>query len=465
MEATEIILEVLDSFQYGAILLNRDLNIVHMNEYALNIFEYKKEEVENQSVNILVPPELREKHKQYMFNSDYSTMREHIIGKDRNINAVTKYGKIILIKLRFNPLEFRNVNYNIINFDLVKKDTIETLEELGNVGTWEWDVEKGIIDWSPQLRKIYKLPQDYKITFENAMDMIEDEDRKFINELANNLIKNKIAYTVTYRAKNFIGERLFIYSSADPVIINGKVIKMCGFSQDITRYKTLEEKIAITQDSLNNLSHEIKAPLKSLIGICDILKESDKNDKDIECIQVISETISYLLKVSKNILDMTKVENNQLQVVMDNICLRKYVKDVMRPFILKKHDNIEISAHVEEDVPETINTDPILLFQIINNLVSNALNSTKKGFIKVFVSFDPETKKVIFKVEDTGIGIHADRQKAIFEEYASYTKGGTGLGLFICKKILRSLKGRLTVESAVDKGSIFTFEIPTNELN
>jgi PAS domain S-box-containing protein len=207
---------------------------------------------------------------------------------------------------------------------------------------------------------------------------------------------------------------------------------------------------------LANMSHEIRTPMNAIIGFSEVL---------------IRESAENLLQLINDILDVSKVEAGRLDIEIVDCSLEHLfavIESLMRPPIVEKGLEFEILCHGK--LPAKIRTDPVRLRQCLINLISNAIKFTETGHIYVNVSLrEFENKPCIrFDVEDTGIGIEAEKQELIFEKFmqvdtdSTCKHEGTGLGLAITKQLAELLGGKVSLTSEIGKGSIFSLVIPAN---
>ncbi|MCP5497417.1 MAG: response regulator [Leptospiraceae bacterium] len=218
---------------------------------------------------------------------------------------------------------------------------------------------------------------------------------------------------------------------------------------------------------LANISHEIKTPLNAIIGFSDLLFTQLKESQFKNYLQSIKSSSNTLLNLINDILDLSKIEAGQLELHPKPLNLAFSVDEIKNIFSLKAmQKQIELNVEVSSDIPHLL-LDELRLHQILNNLMSNALKFTEKGYIKIKVNFnyspvDKNSGDVIISIQDTGIGIPATAQKAIFapfkqqEEQDERRFGGTGLGLTISKRLIEFMNGEIFLKSEVNRGSIFT---------
>lgn len=221
---------------------------------------------------------------------------------------------------------------------------------------------------------------------------------------------------------------------------------------------------------LANMSHEIRTPLNSLIGFNKLLQKDDLNpDLRKRYHDIIQKNGEHLMALINDILDLSKVEAGQLKMEMSNCSVKSLIYEIFDSMQAKAHGkNISLSLDMETEIPDQLVTDSLRLRQILNNIIGNAIKFTHQGWVRIFVSINRKRNRMIFDVMDSGIGISRDAQKRLFHPFsqadASVTReyGGTGLGLFLSKKLAAGLDGDLYLSSSEEgKGSVFTLEVST----
>ncbi|MBF0547313.1 MAG: response regulator [Candidatus Riflebacteria bacterium] len=233
----------------------------------------------------------------------------------------------------------------------------------------------------------------------------------------------------------------------------------------------LESANKYKSEFLANVSHELRTPLNSLLILSQLLlenKEKNLQEKQLEFLKVINNSGKDLLVLIDDILDLTKVEAGKLLLNIAKVKIDELltgIREVFFPLVQQKMLDFEIIQTPE--IPESIVTDPKRVEQILNNLIGNAIKFTEKGKITVELKkSDQNPEMLAFSIKDTGIGISPDKKEFIFEAFhqvdASINRkySGTGLGLTISRELASILGGKITLESELDKGSIFTLLIP-----
>jgi hemerythrin-like metal-binding protein len=217
------------------------------------------------------------------------------------------------------------------------------------------------------------------------------------------------------------------------------------------------------------MSHEIRTPIHAVIGMTDIMLETELKPDQREALAVIRNAAESLAVLLTDILDLQKIEAEQLDLEIADFDLRKLLEAAGRIFAIPSRKMLALESYVSPDIPAYLRGDALRLRQILTNLIGNAIKFTDRGIIRIEVKLlekKDDSVNLLFKVSDMGVGIPKDKIGIIFERFTqadsslSRKYGGAGLGLSICKKLVELMGGRIWVESEEGKGSIFYFNAP-----
>lgn len=319
-----------------------------------------------------------------------------------------------------------------------------------------------------------KLINKLEILQSHMSVLLPDDIKNIIQECIHN---NSTTQAVESKYK----DRSFLWTFSP--VTNQKLVH--GYALEVTqrnnaladaRSAQLEKVVAESANTakstfLANMSHEIRTPLTAIIGFSEsLLDTSQTMPERVESINTIIRSGKHLMQIINDILDLSKVEADKLEVEQLSVSPFEILSDV-HSFISLLAENKGLFFDIDYDfpIPKTIVTDPVRLKQVVINLCSNAVKFTEKGGVHVKVSFNNDL--LVVDVIDTGIGLNKEQIMRIFNPFTqadtSTTRqyGGTGLGLHLSKQLAKRLGGDITVESTMGVGSCFSLTITTGEID
>lgn len=260
------------------------------------------------------------------------------------------------------------------------------------------------------------------------------------------------------------------------ILINRNYIRQKANEELAEKNKIIEQEKQRAEESerfksqfLSNISHEIRTPMNAILGMSDLLIETELDDKQSKYITAIKKSSENLLLIINDVLDFSKLEAGKVE--LENIPFKPIdvLEDVYNTLKFKAEEKgLEFKWKIEEDIEPIFWGDNFRLYQILMNLVGNAIKFTERGSVILelcLLQSDPEYQTLRYKVKDTGLGIESEKINTIFNSFqqagqdTSRRFGGTGLGLTIAQQLVKLRNSEIKVESEIGKGSMFYFDI------
>jgi PAS domain S-box-containing protein len=334
-----------------------------------------------------------------------------------------------------------------------------------------------ILEFSPGAEKIFGYSREDVIGEPLSILLVPEDHSKL-----------SLVVGIMKKDKTFSGSRTLLRANQErfPAMYSlyalhdesEEIYAALGVCIDITEQKKMEEELLRARDAAEesarakaeftaNVSHEMRTPLNAVIGMTDLLLESDLDPVKRDYVNTIRSSGLSLLSIINEILDFSKIDARKMEIVDTPLDLHETIEsalDQVAPRAAEKR--LELAYCISDDISQRISGDPKRLGQILVNLASNAIKFTESGEVTVSVSADRDNGVYHFTVKDTGIGIPEDRMSSLFLPFSqvdtslSRRYDGTGLGLAISSKLVQLMGGRIWAESNIGMGSQFHFTIP-----
>lgn len=377
------------------------------------------------------------------------------------------------------PIGIGSVAFDLTERKKTEKELLELQSKMdaairiGKIGYWNWNVETGIIDWSDRMYEIYDVEPGTQIDVTLAAQLIHPEDLDEHNKIVEKKISQRDNSSFTYRIKHRDGTVKHVLVQMEVITneINGDVTYQ-GTAIDVTERKVFEEQLAKQNQELKktnseldsfvySASHELRAPLTSLLGLVDIMKREEQRKEGLLKLKMMENSITRLDEFIGDIVQYSR--NKHVEVSPEKINFSTLINKALDDlWYLENTQGIQLIKIIEEEVD--FYSDKRRVMVLLNNFISNAIkyHDMKKSTPTIWVNIKTSSEKAIIKIEDNGTGIAKEHQEKIYDMFfrASSKVTGSGIGLFIVKEVLSKLKGTITLESTPQKGSIFVVELP-----
>lgn len=353
-----------------------------------------------------------------------------------------------------------------------------------NDGLWDWDAHTNTVFFSTRWKQMlgYEEHELSDTTEEWEQRIHPDDHARVHQELLDHFHRKTPYYVTEYRLRARDGSYKWVLARGQAQWdAHDRAVRMVGSHTDITERKLAEESLKRAKDQaelankaksefLANMSHEIRTPMNGVIGMTDLLLETDLTAEQRDFAQTAKESADVLLQIINDVLDFSKIEAGKLAIecLPFDLCeVAREVVDMLRVKAAQK--GLSIVLRYPPGLVRHFAGDALRIRQVLTNLVGNAVKFTESGGVRLVVACreqDGLRSVMRISVEDTGPGIPEDKRDLLFEKFSqgdnSVTRrfGGTGLGLAISKQLVELMGGTIGVESTVGAGSTFWFDLP-----
>lgn len=474
----------------GIVSINAKGIITGINQAVTAILGWEKAQLIGQNVSLLMPEPDKGRHDSYLARY-LATNEPHIIGNAREVTAQHRDGHTVPVRLAIGHAKLPGEDVFVgfisdisqrLKMERELKENEEKFRSLiGNIpgaayrclDTEGWPmlfVSDAVYNITGYPASDFLLPNPVR----HICDLYHEEHQELLQFDADT---NK-TFSLEYRLVRSDGEIRWVLETGKYVKDDqGRVLWMDGFIMDITTRKQMEQDLQKAKEAaelateaksafLANMSHEIRTPMNAIIGFSDVMLTTDLVAAQRKYVTTINTSANSLLHLLNDILDSAKLEKGQLELDMQDFSLAEMIDMVTSTLSIQaRKKRLDIELTLAPELAQYYHGAADRIRQVLMNIVGNAVKFTEKG--RVHLSIKPTDEgKLLFSVQDTGIGIAPDRIQHIFEPFtqadASMSRrfGGTGLGTSISKQLVNLMGGEIWVSSEVGKGSCFEFTLP-----
>ncbi|MBK6642463.1 MAG: tetratricopeptide repeat protein [Bacteroidetes bacterium] len=349
----------------------------------------------------------------------------------------------------FKAIDYVNITGNVI----LKADLLKSLGNL-YIETGEYTKAISILNESLQIAETLKVKYPKNLIHRFLADAYEKAGD----------YRNALTH---YKNFNSLSGELM----NEEVVLKTKGIQLRYDLEETLKEKELAEKTVLLKDQfIANISHEIRTPLNGVLGMANLLADTNPTPEQLEYINTIKLSANNLIVIINDILDYSKIHSGEIRFESSEFRIKELLTGMVQVLKVKAEEKkIKLNLTIDDNLPELLIGDAVRLNQILLNLLNNSVKFTDKGSVSLdmqLVESHDLTIKILFKVTDTGIGISSDKIHSIFDSFtqANYDKnrvfGGTGLGLTIVKQLVQLQGGSISVNSTLGSGSVFKVELP-----
>jgi len=494
-------------------LVDPETGKIHdVNNKAAEFYGYSRKQLKSikvQDINMLSDEEVKaEMNKAARQERDYFIFSHQLANKE--IRDVEIYTGPITIQGK--PLLYSTIHD--ITRETQNRTRLQKGEQIARIGHWEFDLNNRQVYASKGARNIYGIQKE-NLDMDEVQQIPLEEYRQKLDQALMDLVRKSQPYDLEFKIKRLSDKQVRdIHSIAE---YDPRRNVVFGIIQDITERKETEKELKQKNEELQaaeeelrasneelryinerlekqkhelkkakekaeesdrlksaflaNMSHEIRTPMNGIMGFAQLLNQKELNaQKRKEYLSIIHGRTKHLLQIINDIVDISKIEANQLDIQPEDFNLNELLNKLYQEQI-KEMQNLNkshIKLYLSKDKKKSsfhIKADSNRLRQILDNLLSNAIKFTEQGYIEFGYRLENQDG-ISFFVRDTGIGIPREKQQEIFERFRQVDEStsrryeGTGLGLTISKNLVEMMDGKIWMEPGEDKGSCFWFFLP-----
>ncbi|MBW9269271.1 MAG: PAS domain S-box protein [Candidatus Thiodiazotropha sp. (ex. Lucinisca nassula)] len=481
---SEVRFRGLSEATFEGIIIHDKGMIIEANQSAVEMLGYKRDELIGQHSRNLLTSESWDSVVQHLPDKYEGSYEVKGVRKDKTIFPVEVHAKQIPYQgQQMRVVALRDITERKQYEEQLQKSEkrLKEAQHIAKIGRWKLDLRLNKLDWSDEVFHMFEIDKsEFTASYEAFLEAIHPDDREKVNSAYTQSLKDKRPYEITHRLLMKDGRIKYVRELCDTQYADdGNALYSSGVVQDITGLVQTENQLKEANTKLKELdklksmfiasmSHELRTPLNSIIGFTSILLQDilgELNERQRDSLERVQGAGRHLLSLITDIIDISKIEAGRIDAYIETFSLEELVSEAVDSFRLQAQKK-QIKLVVEAESWPVMNSDRMRLLQCLLNLLSNAVKYSEAGTVTVQVSEHNQMAQIA--VSDMGIGIAEQDMKKLFvafdrfESHLRIKAGGTGLGLYLTKKIVTNvLQGKVSAESRLGEGSTFCLTIPT----
>ncbi|OME92936.1 MULTISPECIES: PAS domain S-box protein [Paenibacillus] len=474
---------VYKSAPIGIALVTIEGNWISVNPAACKMFGFTEEELMSQPATDYIYSDcINNKDKLYQSLDESSStiaVEKQFVHRDGHGIWASMHVSLVRDEKDQTPLFFISQIVDITQSKIAERKLQESIERYTSLKKYNHDA---IISFNLEGRIINGNQMAEQLTGYKIPELIGTKISNLIGERnLTRVLSVSADYVAVEKGINVIhhkdGHTVEVLATLAPIVIHNKNVGFYIIAKDMTEQKRLiiekeaaEKTNKAKSEFLAMMSHEIRTPMNGVIGMTDLILETELDEEQRDYVQIIKKSGTTLLNIINDILDFSKIESGRTELVEETFNLRTALSETLNLILPKALEkNIEVTTSVASDVPNQVYGDVTKLRQVLMNLLSNAIKFTPNGAVSISVQCvenQGNSALIQFSVMDTGIGVSSEKVAQLFEpfyqvdHYMTRKVEGTGLGLAICKKLVQLMGGDIWYEKNQNQpGSVFTFTV------
>ncbi len=446
--------------------------------------------------------QLQQLNYQQLTPAQFRDSDQHALEKLRNTGRIGPYEKLLIaadgsqLAIETHSILFRDVRGRALIWSMVEdiserkhaetamarqQEMLNSMSRQARIGAWELEVDTGKVSWSATTREIFGVDTNFDPNAENMRKYYPDNTMwECLTQNIRQAIHSGEVFSEELKVITANGEQIWLQVTGQPEFHHGRCTRIFGSFQDINEQKCATEAMILARDEaqqaarsksefLATMSHEIRTPMNGVLGMLNLLANSQLDFEQERRVSIARSSAHALLSLIDDVLDFSRIDAGKMSLENARFALREAIEEITVSMSLRAQEKgLELVVDLSDICVDSVLGDVARLRQVLTNLLGNALKFTENGEVILRAKLIDADDHWQFhcSVIDTGIGIAEHQLDTLFNAFtqadASTTRkyGGSGLGLSISHKICQAMGGSISAHSQQHRGSCFSIDIP-----